>query len=88
MGNANSNRTAGDTTEHCPLREFFLQLVDGDDEDKTPLQSVPYILICSNGTELRGETDSEGYIRRQDVPEGDVTILVDDDAWVILETDV
>lgn len=88
MSDSQGNRAVGDPVERCPLREFFLQIVDGDDEDKSPLQNVPYVLICGDGSELRGETDSEGYIRRRDVPEGDVTIIIDDESWVVLETDV
>jgi hypothetical protein len=34
---------------------------------------------------LQGETDNEGYIRRQDVPDGKVNVIIDVDSWVVIE---
>ena len=51
------------------------------------MASVPYKLVLEDGTELTGETDSEGFIRRRDVPDGDVTVIIDDDSWAVIEED-
>lgn len=70
-------------------REFCLQLVDDDaqEEEGGAMASVPYKLVLEDGTELTGETDDEGFIRRRDVPDGDVTVIIDDNLWAVIEED-
>lgn len=68
-------------------RPFCVRLLDGDAEEETPLAGVPYVLVLADGSELSGETDDEGYIRRRDVPEGEVTVRIEDETYAIDDGD-
>ncbi|MBN2170814.1 MAG: hypothetical protein JW819_05805 [Candidatus Krumholzibacteriota bacterium] len=59
---------------------FAVRLVD---EEGEPKEGVAYVLTTEDGTELSGETDAQGWIRRWDVPAGRVSVRIDDETLVV-----